>query len=87
MKKRNHKLTFDRALTAQEWKIRDAAIGASHGEKKAYPEPRSPNKVEECYLRAIEAFERRNLTRGFDHMDRGDHRALLRLGRSYRPTR
>jgi hypothetical protein len=80
-------LSLDRALSDREWDIRKAAQAAAYGETRSYSEPREPNNVEEAYLRAIEAFRRRSPTAGYDWIDKGDFRALRRLGKSRRRGR
>lgn len=76
--------TIDDALSDREYAIYKAALAAAYGERRSYPQPRNPTAVEEHYLHAIEAFWDRRPTRGYDHIDRGNHRALLRLGRAKR---
>jgi len=77
-------LRIDNALSERERKIRAAASKAAYGESYLHPAPTKPNPVEVHYLAAIEAFEAGSPTRGWDHVDRGDRSALLRLGRAMR---
>ena len=75
------------ALSEREWKLRDAAISWSHGEKVAFPDPSSPTDVEKHYLSAIALFAARRPTAAFDAFERGDYRALLRFRRQRKARR
>ena len=77
---------LDEALSDREHMLYKAARNAAYGELSDFPEPSQPTTVEQHYLNAIEAFARRRPTHGYDEIDRGNHIALLRLGRSRKRT-
>jgi hypothetical protein len=86
---RHSSLSFalDEALSSVERELLTAARREADGERTRLSEPRRPNPVEAHYLNAIFAFRAGRMTHGFDELDRGDRRALLRLGRSNRSRR
>lgn len=84
LKHRSLPFALDEALSDREYALYKAALAAAYGERLPHPQPRNPTPVEQHYLEAIQAFRDRRPTRGYDHIDRGNHRALLRLGRSKR---
>ena len=86
---RHTSMTFalDDALSEREYMLYKAANAAAYGEQPGFPEPNRPNVVEQHYINAIEAFFERRPTRGYDEIERGNHKALLRLGRSTRKSR
>ena len=88
-KLRHYSMPFalDEALSNREYALLKAVHGAAYGERPDIPEPREPNVVEQHYINAIEAFFNRRPTRGYDEIERGNHKALLRLGRSKRRNR
>lgn len=91
MKKRRLKhaslpFALDEALSASEQSLLHAAYAAGRGELIGHAEPRHPNVVESHFENAISAFVTNRATRGYDEIDRGIHKALLRLGRSKRKT-
>lgn len=84
LKHRSLPFALDEALSEREYALYKAAHAAAYGEYLPHPQPREPNEVEAQYLRAIDYFFDRRATRGYDSIERGNHRALLRLGRSRR---
>lgn len=84
LRHRSLPFALDEALSDREHALYKAAQAAAYGERRTFPEPRNPTIVEDHYLRAIEAFFDRRPTLGYDLIERGNHRALLRLGRSRR---
>jgi hypothetical protein len=84
LKHRSISFALDEALSEREYQMLKAAYAAAYGQRLDYIEPKNPNIVEQHYLNAIEAFWNRKPTRGYDEIERGNHKALLRLGRSKR---
>ena len=82
LRHRSLPFALDEALSDREAALYKAAHAAAYGERQPHPQPRDPTVVEEQYLYAIEAFFNRRPTLGYDYIERGNHRALLRLGRS-----
>ena len=82
-------MTFalEQALSDREQKLLKAAQKAAYGEWIDRPEPVNATVPEQFYIDAIEAFRNRRPTLGYDLIERGNHRALLRLGRENRRQR
>ena len=78
---------LDDALSEREYMLYKAANDAAYGKPPGFPEPNHPNAIEQHYINAIEAFSQKRMIRGYEEIERANHKALLRLGRSTRRTR